>query len=62
MKKADMRYDKLNNYERYEMTSLMNYIFDNCGKNSILVNYAKNSYFNRCSMTANEVIDFLVNA
>lgn len=62
MKKADKKFCELNNNERYEMAFLMNGLFDGCDKDRNVVSYARSSYFNKCTMTANEVIDFLVNA
>lgn len=62
MKKANKKFNELNNNERYEMAFLMNSVFDECIKDKNVVAYARSSYFNKCAMTANEVIDFLVKA
>lgn len=62
MKKADKKFCDLGNNERYEMASLMNYIFDGCKKDANVVAYARSSYFNSCRMTANEALDFLAMA
>lgn len=62
MKKADKKFCELNNNERYEMAFLMNAVFDECKKDKNVVAYVKSSYFNKCSMNANEAIDFLAKA